>query len=146
MLFKESVLVLVLYTLASVLVLAATAEATLSTVYRRTCPSGACPYPLVPSYPLPLPLPLPLPPLPLPLPPPFSALFLPLLALEFDTLGTADTPKADLAALTLGTTTGVPEATPSADAELEEEALPELGAKPGVSGERCDWKGFATLA
>lgn len=136
MLFKESVLVLVLYTLTSVLVLVATAEAVLSTAYRLICPSGVCPYPLVPSYPLPLPLPLPLP--PLPLPPPFSALFLPLLALEFDALGTADTPKADFAALTLGTTTGVPEATPSADAELEEEGLPELGAKPGVSGERCD--------
>lgn len=137
MLFKESVLVLVPYTLTSVLVLVATAEAVLSTAYRLTCPSGVCPYPLVPSYPLPLPpLPLPLPPLPLLLPPLFSALFLPLLALEFDTLGTVDTPKADLAALTLGTTTGVPEATPSADAELEE-GLPELGAKPGVSGERC---------
>lgn len=114
MLFNESVLVLVLYILAFVVLVPTTGAA------------GVWPYPLLPSYPLPLALPL-----------PFSVLFLPLLALEFDTPGTVETPKADFAALTLGTATGVPEATPSADAELEEEGLPELGANPGVSGERC---------
>lgn len=61
-------------------------------------------------------------------------LFFLLLALELDTL---DKPNADFAALTLGTATGVPEATPDADTELdEEEGRPELGANPGVSGDR----------
>lgn len=61
-------------------------------------------------------------------------LFFLLPALELDTL---DTPNADFTALTLGTATGVPKVIPDADTELDgEEGRPELGANPGVSGER----------